>query len=667
MTKTENRLGGVLGKLGSLRPRLGTRTVLEISILGLVVVLAIIFRVLRVRWGAYLDGYDPLFQYRVTEYVVKNGYAAWFSWHDTLSWWPMGRDIAQSSFPAMPFTAAFFYQVLRAAGVEVTLINVCLYFPVFMGAVTCVAMYFLGKEFGGRSVGLLAAFFMAVSKAFISRTFMGFFDLENVGIFSILVISLFFIRSIDKEKGFKERVAYAVGSGLFLGYLFAAWGAARYMVGLLLLFMIASVVTRLYERNYLISYGLTMGIGFLIAVFVPKLGFSYLTSIENAMVLFVVLALVVYEGVKDKIETRRLLTFMGVLVVVLIVGLFALQTLGVIKPLGGKFWRVIDPRRSTVNALYESVGEHRRASWTSFFGNFGLTLIFGIFATYICLTEMTERRLYAALFFLTGVYFAGTMTRLGLILSIPASLMAGFGLERLVTPFIQLSRKGQVDRRSRRRGVVYPVSRELSVVFILFVLVGTLPTLWGAMEASARPVDIVTSHVPILLGDGTYPQDWLQTLSWMRENLPEDAIVVSWWDQGYWIETMANRTTLADGATMKRRQINNIANIMMSNRTTSLSILEDYGATHIVVFQTNYNPEDPRNEWPFGYNAIWGRMVEIAGLEISDFIDQDGYKQRFLDSTLAHLMAVQPGPGFTLVFNSQYSFVLLYEINYGVA
>jgi len=51
MTKTENRLGGVLGTLGSLRPRLGTRTVLEISILGLVVVLAIIFRVLRVRWG----------------------------------------------------------------------------------------------------------------------------------------------------------------------------------------------------------------------------------------------------------------------------------------------------------------------------------------------------------------------------------------------------------------------------------------------------------------------------------------------------------------------------------------------------------------------------------------------------------------------------------------
>jgi len=454
------------------------------------------------------------------------------------------------------------------------------------------------------------------------------------------VISLFFIRSIDKEKGFTERAAYAVGSGLFLGYLFAAWGAARYMVGLLLLFMLASVVTRLYERNYLISYGLTMGIGLIVAAFVPKLGFSYLTSIENVMVLFVVLALVVYEGGKDKIETRRLLTFMGALVVVLIVGLFALQTLGVISPLTGKFWRVIDPRRGTVNALYESVGEHRRASWTSFFGNFGLTLIFGFFATYICLTEMTE--------------------------SVPASLMAGFGLERLVTPFIQLSRRGQVDRRSRRRGVVYPLSRELSVVFILFVLVGTLPTLWGSMEASARPVDIVTSHVPVLLGDGTYPQDWLQTLSWMRENLPEDAIVVSWWDQGYWIETMANRTTLADGATMKRRQINNIANIMMSNQTTSLSILEDYGATHIVVFQTNYNPEDPRNEWPFGYNAIWGRMVEIAGLEISDFIDQDGYKQRFLDSTLAHLMSVQPGPGFNLVYNSQYSFVLLYEINYGV-
>ncbi len=59
------------------------------------------------RWGDYLNEYDPFFWYRISEYIAKNGYAAYFTWHDTLSWYPQGRDIALSSYPGNPFSAVF--------------------------------------------------------------------------------------------------------------------------------------------------------------------------------------------------------------------------------------------------------------------------------------------------------------------------------------------------------------------------------------------------------------------------------------------------------------------------------------------------------------------------------------------------------------------------------
>ena len=136
MSKIGDSIGGALSKISFLRPRISQKRILEISILGIIFLIALTFRVIKVQYGAYMDAFDPLFQLRVTEYIVENGYSAWFSWHDTLSWYPFGRDIATSSYPGIPFTAAFVYQVLHFFGSDISVYNVCLYFPAFMGAIT---------------------------------------------------------------------------------------------------------------------------------------------------------------------------------------------------------------------------------------------------------------------------------------------------------------------------------------------------------------------------------------------------------------------------------------------------------------------------------------------------------------------------------------------------
>jgi len=322
----------------------------------------------------------------------------------------------------------------------------------------------------------------------------------------------------------------------------------------------------------------------------------------------------------------------------------------------------LNPSTRLGSPLLESVAEHKRAAWTNFFGDFGLTIGLALFGSYITLRRLDERRLFGLLFFLSAVYFAGSMIRLSLILSIPMSMMAAYGLKELLTPLVSLTSR-RADRRTRRRKAVFGISREMGAIFTIFIFVATLPTVWSAVDSAYRPTSLAYSNVPVVIG-GSYPQDWLQALAWMGDNLPDDAVVVLWWDWGYWVEALANKTTLADGATMNQHQIAQIARIMMYNQSESLHILERYGATHILIFNS-YNPSKPEEQWPFGYNAIWPQMVKIAGLNMTSYVSENRYTDKFGETTIYRLMNMQADPAhFKLAFSSEYFFVLVYELEY---
>jgi dolichyl-diphosphooligosaccharide--protein glycosyltransferase len=62
-------------------------------------------------------------------------------------------------------------------------------------------------------------------------------------------------------------------------------------------------------------------------------------------------------------------------------------------------------------------------------------------------------------------------------------------------------------------------------------------------------------------------------MQWLRENTPEDAVIASWWDYGYWISTLAERKTLADNSTLLDWQIRKIAAMYMSTPEDAWRIL----------------------------------------------------------------------------------------------
>src|ERR687885_824524 len=110
-----------------------TKHLLIIAVLALAFTCALIMRFYPAKYGFYLNEFDPYFDYRATQYIVDHGLDAYWKWHDTMSWYPEGRDIAKSSQSGLHIVAAFLYTVFDRGG---SLLDFTIMLPVVIGSPT---------------------------------------------------------------------------------------------------------------------------------------------------------------------------------------------------------------------------------------------------------------------------------------------------------------------------------------------------------------------------------------------------------------------------------------------------------------------------------------------------------------------------------------------------
>jgi dolichyl-diphosphooligosaccharide--protein glycosyltransferase len=619
---SREKISEALKRLTAVRFRISHSLLLLASLLLIILFLALTVRLLPIRWGLYLSEFDPYYQYRVANHAVEKGLLNWATgWsgidpsRDLMSWYPIGRKIS-STYPGLPLTAAFSYLVAHALGLPLSVFEFCVIFPAILGTLTCLVMYFLGRDIGGKHVGILSALFLALSSAHISRTSLGFFDDETVGICGLLLFFLFFLKSIGGEKRLKTSLTYAVAAGLSLGWIFASWGASRYAVDMVALFVFILLLFRRYSVKLLYSYSTTYGIALFIAVNVPKLGLQFLTETSVLPAAAVFLLLCIYE-ITRHLETLRSKTIFAFTFLGLCAGLFLiLSSYGYTKAMGLKFQYVLNPLQRFENPLAQSVQEHRPAAWGSFYYDFGIAAFFIPVGFFFAVRNPTNRNIFLAIFGLTSLYFAGSMVRLTLILAPAISLLWAMALVRLIKPFVTVMKAPPIIPR-RGTGLAAHVGKEFSgafliAMFLLLTLTFVLPT-QRVFDHAYSPTTIAAASMPIKPGEPV--NDWIDTLEWIRTN-ESVKVVASWWDYGYWITNLGNKTSLADNGTWNLTQIATIGLMFMSNETEAVEILQKYHATHVVVFVTC---DSQGSDVGWGDEGKWMWMARIADQKYGGF------------------------------------------------
>jgi len=113
--------------------------------------------------------------------------------------------------------------------------------------------------------------------------------------------------------------------------------------------------------------------------------------------------------------------------------------------------------------------------------------------------------------------------------------------------------------------------------------------------------------------------DFREAYWWLRMNTAPDARIMSWWDYGYQITAMANRTVLVDNNTWNNTHISQVGQAMASNEDVAYKIMRRMDVDYVLVIfggLTGYSSDDINK-------FLW--MVRIGGSTNPEIVEDDYY------------------------------------------
>ncbi|KAL7239950.1 hypothetical protein ACSBR2_005752 [Camellia fascicularis] len=531
-------------KASSLRYAFGN--VLSFLILFLIGLLAFSIRLFSViKYESVIHEFDPYFNYRVTQYLIKNGIYDFWNWFDDRTWYPLGRVIGGTVYPGLTLTAGTMWWILNSLNIPLSLETVCVFTAPIFSANAAWATYLLTKEVEGTGAGLTAAALLAMTL--------------NTG-------SLF----------------YATLNALAYFYMVCSWGGYTFIINLIPMHVLLCIVTGCYSSRLYIAYAPLVVLGTLLAALVPVVGFNAVMTSEHfasflVFIIIHVVALVYY--IKGILAPKMFKV--AVTLVIFVVLTYASKYIPIIA----------------------SVSEHQPPTWPSYFMDINVLAFLVPAGIIACFLPLSDASSFVVLYIATSVYFSGVVVRLMLVLAPAACITSGIALSAafdVLTHSIRfqlpgLSENSQIDKnedlaklplkksdknedsskerpskrnkkekdnvenisaksQTEKRLLVLPSEASAIAIFLL-VLLGAfyvVHSVWAAAEAYSAPSIVITSYSQ----NGLHVfDDFREAYAWLSHNTEVDDKVVSWWDYGYQTTAMANHTVIVDNNTWNNTHI----------------------------------------------------------------------------------------------------------------
>ncbi|XP_040995649.1 dolichyl-diphosphooligosaccharide--protein glycosyltransferase subunit STT3B [Juglans microcarpa x Juglans regia] len=601
---------------------------IRVSILCLVYVLAFITRLFSVlRYESMIHEFDPYFNYRTTLFLTEKGFYEFWNWFDSESWYPLGRIIGGTLYPGLMVTAAIIYWLLRFLRFAIHIREVCVLTAPFFASNTTLVAYFFGKEVWDSGAGLVAAALIAICPGYISRSVAGSYDNEGVAIFALLLTFYLFVKAVNTGS-----LAWALASAFGYFYMVSAWGGYVFIINLIPLYVLVLLITGRYSMRLYVAYNSMYVLGMLLAMQIRFVGFQHVQSGEHMAAMGVFFLLQVFfflDWVKHLLsDTKLFQAFLRITVTTAIgVGAIALgvgTASGYISPWTGRFYSLLDPTYAKDHIpIIASVSEHQPTAWSSFMFDFHILLFLFPAGLYFCFKRLTDATIFIVMYGLTSMYFAGVMVRLILVATPAVCLISAIAVSATIKNLTLVARaKNKVTQTGSARGSSsskgsskasldqsQPFQRNgaIALLFGAFYLLSKYAThcTWVTSEAYSSPSIVLAARGAH--GNRVIFDDYREAYFWLRKNTPPDAKVMSWWDYGYQITAMGNRTVIVDNNTWNNTHIATVGRAMSSYENEAYEIMRSLDVDYVLVVfggVTGYSSDDINK-------FLW--MVRIGG------------------------------------------------------
>ncbi|MGD9532421.1 MAG: peptidylprolyl isomerase [Candidatus Nitrosocosmicus sp.] len=640
--------------LKSEKSRKTTKYLLIIAVLILAFSIAFILRAYPIKYGFYLNEFDPFFDYRATEYIVNHGIGPYFDWHDYKSWYPEGRDIAGTSQSGLHLTAAILYQIF---GFNMSLMDFTIWFPVVIGSASTAIIFLVVRAITGSTVpGLIASLFFAVSPAIIQRGNLGWFKSEPLGLFYGLCGTYLFLSALRDTK-YKYLIPKAVFGGILVALAVTSWGGAQYFVIPIGLFIIVlGFVSKDLKNNLIVAVLFTVSVLGVAGAF-PRPGISFVMGLPGILLMTSTLFLFITTIVRLKSSEKR-----ATLKTAIVLGIFVMIGISIVA---GGFYKVpsfrylnaINPFLSSENKLVESVAEHFTPTIVDYFRQFSVLIIFAGLGIWLSFKNKNNTNMIFGLIIgLTGIYISATFARLLVFASISIIILSSIGIYQAIRSINSIRTEAEqnspsankdgvkVKRESRLKREILPYMGFAAILIIML----TIPMVYDNNTNWITSADVPTS---IANGGTNYrltTDDWIDTLNWISQNTPAGSVITSWWDYGYWITTLGNRTSIADNATINQTRIETIAKMFISPEEEGWKIANDLKSDYILIYVVgqklpSLDPSNPAPLYVLGSGGDESKkhwFIRIGGFNESQYVESNGDtpKQKYWDSLLGHMM-----------------------------
>jgi dolichyl-diphosphooligosaccharide---protein glycosyltransferase len=247
--------------------------------------------------------------------------------------------------------------------------------------------------------------------------------------------------------------------------------------------------------------------------------------------------------------------------------------------------------------IIASVSEHQPTSWSSYFFDLQYLMIFIPVGFYFCLNhKVTYGKLFLGLYGVLSTYFSCVMIRLMLVVAPAACVLAAIGISEILRKMTKSIRASMIEKAAlEEEGVEAPAAEDDKkkaakpvkkaggdknakkkryiptdiaigvIMFLIWFLTSYVyHSTYMAAEAYSSPSIILASR----RNDGSRViiDDFREAYYWLKMNTKKDAKILSWWDYGYQITGMGNRTVLVDNNTWNNTHIATVGRVSLIYR-----------------------------------------------------------------------------------------------------
>jgi len=541
---------------------------LVIGVLILSVSISMLIRSTPLIYGFELFEFDPFFNFRATEYILENGYDAYFQWIDEKSWHPFGRNVSENSQVMLHISASIFYQLF---GSNSSLYDFVIVFPLVVGSLTAISVFAFVRVLGGTTAGLLAALMFSISVPIFSRGLIGWFKSEPLGLFFAFLAMYLFVSGIMFNKG-KFSFIKLVFAGLFLTLGLSSWGGILFfLIPIVLFYFILPFLKR--EKNFTIWATPVFSVSLILFLLLFERTSTFTLGYAGLLIGFSTVFVVICELIKKFSNESKHIRNCSIFLTSIIIAITGVFASGVVSLPGFRYLNAMNPFLTSLDPLTDSVSEHMTTSLSTSYIFVSVFIIFGIIGAWFLFSRKTidlkiDKRVFALITSITAIYISSSFVRLELFASVGLIILGSIGLAIL--------------SKKIHESNIFPPTKILfcGVILGLFLIPVILPEDLSWSSWAEFP--------PTILHGGSFFQistdDWPHAMDWLKNNTSEDAIIASWWDYGYWITTLSDRTTIVDNATVIDWQIKKMAYSLITTPENSWHILNSHYDADISEF-----------------------------------------------------------------------------------